>query len=142
MKHEFQTPSGHDEHQKAGVVAYRSGSSGEREILLVTARRDHQSWIFPVGTIDPGETAAEAAARECAEESGYAVTVLSLLTTLELSEGPNTNHFAFFLATTTGETRSYEIDRDRRWIPLSEIMGTIAVPFHPVARAVTDYFLR
>lgn len=142
MKQECHTSSGHDEHQKAGVVAYRSGSSGEREILMITARRDRQSWIFPVGTIDPGETAAEAAARECAEESGYAVTVLSLLTTLELSEGPNTNHFEFFLATPTGETRNYEIDRDRRWVSLSEIMDAIAQPFHPVARAVADYFLR
>ena len=56
---------------KAAVVATRP-SAAEPEVLLITSRH---SWIFPVGTVEPGESLERAAARECAEESGYTVEI-------------------------------------------------------------------
>lgn len=47
--------------------------------LLVTRREDNSLWCLPGGGIDPGETFAEAAAREALEETGIQVEVESVL---------------------------------------------------------------
>ena len=78
-------PSGSIEGQKAGVVAYRQEPDGTYAILIITARRQRDAWIFPVGTVDPGETLEQAAARECMEESGYTVRTGPLLKALDLA---------------------------------------------------------
>lgn len=129
--------------QKAGVVAYRETNDGKPEILLITARRHPASWIFPVGTVDPGETLEQTAARECAEESGYTVIVDSLVAELELlddvgAERPQS--FSFFLARVTGQCTSYETDRQRRWVALSDLQTIIAEVFAPVAQAAVQAF--
>ena len=129
---------------KAGVVAWRRTNNGTLEILLITARRYPNSWIFPVGTVDRGETLEQAAARECAEESGYTVETGPLVAKIELpQESPNTKeigtsssqHFTFFAAQVTGELSTYETDRQRRWVPLSQLAESISPAFAPVARA-------
>lgn len=130
--------------RKAGVVTSRRTDTGALEILLISARRHPGSWIFPVGTVDPGETLEQAAARECAEESGYTVETGPLLARIELpQESPQARetgtsgvqHFAFFSAHVTGELPTYETDRQRRWVPLPQLLACIAPVFAPVARA-------
>ena len=52
------------------------------EVVLVRQYRHGSSDIvleIPAGQIDPGESAAEAAARECLEETGYRADKLTLL---------------------------------------------------------------
>jgi ADP-ribose pyrophosphatase YjhB (NUDIX family) len=129
--------------RKAGVVAWRQTDTGTLEILLITARRHPGSWIFPVGTVDLGETLEQAAARECAEESGYTVETGRLLAQIELpQESPQAKetgtadpqHFTFFTAQVTGELPTYETDRQRRWVPLSQLLACISPVFAPVAR--------
>lgn len=127
------------EGQKAGVVAYRRAAQTSYEILIITARQHHDSWIFPVGTVDPGETLEQAAARECMEESGYTVETGPLLKVLELEGERKTNRFSFFAAQVTGEVAEYETDRQRRWVPLSELTDTVAEAFSPVARSAAKY---
>lgn len=126
--------------QKAGVVAYRETSGDEREILLITARRQPDSWIFPVGTVEPGETLEQTAARECAEESGYTVAVDAPLATIELQGDGGLQSFSFFVARVTGQCASYETDRQRRWVPLSDLQTAIAPVFAPVAQAAAQAF--
>ncbi len=130
--------------RKAGVVAWRRTDTGTLEILLITARRHPDSWIFPVGTVDPGETPEHAAARECAEESGYTVETGSLLIEMTVpkeadrtaaSGTADSQHFTFFAAQLTGELSTYETDRQRRWIPLRQVLACIAPVFARVARA-------
>lgn len=121
--------------QKAGVVVYRYAADGGAEILLVTARTNPQSWIFPVGTVDPGETLQQAAARECAEESGYTVEVGPVLHVMDLGRDESVDRFTFFAARATGEVADYETDRQRKWVPQSELIDIIAHVFLPVARA-------
>ncbi len=127
------------EGQKAGIVAYRRAAYASFEILIITARQHHDSWIFPVGTVDPGETLEQAAARECMEESGYTVETGPLLKVLELEGERKTNRFSFFAAQVTGEVAEYETDRQRRWVPLSELTDTVAEAFSPVARSAAKY---
>ena len=58
----------------------RPGSSaiiyGEnKEQVLITRRTDNGRWCLPGGGMDPGESAAEACAREVLEETGLIVRV-------------------------------------------------------------------
>lgn len=123
------------EGQKAGVVAYRQEPDGTYAILIITARRQRDAWIFPVGTVDPGETLEQAAARECMEESGYTVRTGPLLKALDLAHKNGFRHFSFFAAQVTGEVDEYETDRRRRWVPLAQLVETVSEAFAPVARA-------
>lgn len=47
--------------------------------ILLHKRTDSGQWSLPGGAIEPDETAAEAAAREVEEETGYVVEVVRLV---------------------------------------------------------------
>ena len=55
--------------KQAGAIVVRAGKTGPR-ILLVTARRNPDNWIFPKGHVESGETLKVAAVREAREEAG------------------------------------------------------------------------
>ena len=55
--------------KQAGAIIVRNGKAGPR-ILLVTARRNPDNWIFPKGHVESGETLKAAAVREAREEAG------------------------------------------------------------------------
>ncbi len=123
--------------KKAGVVAYKyTENDQEPLVLLVSARKVKGSWVFPVGGIDPGETPEIAAARECEEESGYCVDIEKKLTPIEECKscsGKKTARFTFFLATVTAEKETWETDRSREWVPLSQAKDRLPSFFHGVA---------
>ena len=129
---------------KAGVVASRPTATAEPEVLLITSRKHPRSWIFPVGSVEPAESLERAAARECAEESGYTVEVGRLLAALALPDEADktVQRFFFFAASLTGECPTYETDRQRRWVPLSDLQTAIAPVFIQVARAAVQTFSR
>lgn len=52
-------------------------STGDK--VLLTRRSDNGQWDIPSGGIDPGESAAEACAREVLEETGLVVEVIRLI---------------------------------------------------------------
>ena len=58
--------------EKAAAIAYRI-ENGELLVALVTARSDGR-WVLPKGSVEPGELAHKAAAREAAEEAGVIVS--------------------------------------------------------------------
>ena len=121
--------------RKAGVIPYRCTLIKGVEILLVTARTQPDSWIFPMGAIDPGETALEAAARECMEESGYVVVIEHEIDNLKLPKAHSIHQFAFFTGLVTGEVQNYERDRQRRWVSVSVLAGKVPAIFKPIAQA-------
>lgn len=61
---------------------------------------------LPAGSIDPGETAKECAAREIREEVGYAAARLDYLTEFFVSPGFLTEKMTVFLATGLAEAPS------------------------------------
>lgn len=119
--------------QKAGVVVHRFIEGAEPEILLISSRKHAGSWVFPVGTVEEGESLQTAAERECAEESGYCVAVGEKLSPFEASDAKRPVVFTFFLATVVGETMSWETDRQRHWIPASSVAQMLPPVFRPLA---------
>jgi 8-oxo-dGTP pyrophosphatase MutT (NUDIX family) len=118
--------------RKAGVVVYRLRPGGA-EILLVSARRFPGSWVFPSGTVEKGEKAKEAARRECAEEAGYEVKLGPRLSPFEVVSGQTTSRYKLFLATIAREVLHDESDRDRKWVPLSQLPSIVPGLFQEAA---------
>jgi 8-oxo-dGTP pyrophosphatase MutT (NUDIX family) len=106
---------------QAGVVPFRTSASGT-ELLLITSNTS-KVWIFPKGTIDPGQSPAEAAAREAFEEAGVSGRLLA--------EPIGTYRYArleveyvvemFALeVTVVHEEWPEKAERQRQWVPLDE----------------------
>jgi orotate phosphoribosyltransferase len=122
--------------EKAGAVVCRTVPGGEPLVLLVTARKLPGFWVFPVGGVEKGESLPEAAARECLEESGYRVKIGGLLTAVDdAADSGRLVRFTFYLAEENGEADTWEQDRERKWVPLSQAAALLPEIFQPVARA-------
>ena len=121
--------------QKAGVVAYRKNSRGEIEVILVSSRKLNDSWVFPAGGVDYGETPAEAAERECLEESGYKVEIEQPLDIMVIEGGERHILYTFFRAKAIEDTGDYERDRKRKWCGIDDLSDTVAYMFREVAES-------
>lgn len=103
-------------------------------MILVSSRKFRDSWVFPVGGIDEGETPEEAAARECLEESGFRVEMEKNPIHEILFEGAKRDvEYTFFEAKALEDTGDYEMDRERMWCPLPDLPDTVAGIFREVA---------
>ena len=93
-------------------------------ILLVQRGHEPQlgRWSVPGGRVEPGETLAEAAAREAYEETGLEVRIGAELWDLTIGDGDVTYEVHDFAATVTGGSlRAGDDAADVRWIPLDEL---------------------
>ena len=124
--------------EKAGVVAYRLSEGSEPHVLVVSARKFKNQWVFPVGTVEKGEPLDAAARRECEEESGYRVELQSPLPPFDLAGNGSTKRFTFFLATVIGEVPSWETDRQRKWLPVSSLVAALPEVFQKIARQAIE----
>src|SRR4051795_8340174 len=84
----------------AGILLFRQGQAGV-EVLLIKPggpfwrKRDVGAWMIPKGMVEPGETPAEAALREFAEETGTRLTAMPFpLATVRQSGGKLVEAFA------------------------------------------------
>lgn len=104
--------------------------------LLLVRRANEPNrglWSIPGGRLEPGETAAEAAARECYEETGIEVAVGELLATVDL--GPYV--VDDFAATVVGGTlRAGDDATDACWCAPDEL------PSLPLTAGVADLLVR
>ncbi|GAA0930667.1 NUDIX hydrolase [Nonomuraea longicatena] len=96
------------------TTAFVLARDGAGRTLLTYVDRPGRGWDVPGGHLDPGESAAEAAVRELAEETGFALAAgqLSVLgfhrITLEAPPPagyryPALAHLVFFTATVEGD---------------------------------------
>ncbi|WP_173922927.1 NUDIX hydrolase [Agromyces sp. Marseille-P2726] len=107
--------------QAAGAVV----TDAAGRVLLVLRGHEPQSgrWSIPGGRVEPGETHAQAAAREVLEETGLTVRVVRELGVVEL---PSTDGTVFeahdFLAeVVSGELRAADDAADARWFAPDEL---------------------
>ena len=93
-------------------------------ILLVQRGHEPQlgRWSVPGGRVEPGETVAQAAAREAYEETGLEVRIGAELWSLLIPAGDVTYEVHDFAATVTGgKLRAGDDAADVRWIPFGEL---------------------
>ena len=93
--------------------------------LLVQERKHGQRWYLPAGRAEPGESLAEAAARETLEESGVRVRLTGVLR-VEHSPSPRRARLrAVYLAEPSGDTKTKQEPDDEslraEWVSLSEL---------------------
>src|ERR1700752_3394334 len=100
--------------KQAGAIVVRAGKTGPR-ILLVTARRNPDNWIFPKGHVEAGETLRDAAVREAREEAGVEGKVIAPAGRMSFDFGENTYRISYFVVRTeaAGEERE---GRQLRWL--------------------------
>jgi 8-oxo-dGTP pyrophosphatase MutT (NUDIX family) len=87
---------------------------GQREYLLVEARRSRGQWVLPKGHVEPGETLEEAAVREVEEEAGVRAEVIARAGESEYVVGGEPVRVVFYLMRYQGETERQE-DRALAW---------------------------
>jgi 8-oxo-dGTP pyrophosphatase MutT (NUDIX family) len=86
--------------EQAGAIVVRPGKT-EPRILLVTARRNPDNWIFPKGHVEPGERLQDAAAREALEEAGIEGKIAGAAGSLAFDLGSDSYRVHYFVLTTT-----------------------------------------
>jgi len=103
-----------------------------RGVLLLWRHRfitDTWGWEVPAGRVDPGETPAQAAARETLEETGWAPGPLERLTAYHPHNGSSDVRFHLFRAQgaeRVGEPSDpFESERVE-WVPWPDIRSEIA----------------
>lgn len=108
----------------AGGVVMRG--SGETAEVVLTGRASDQSWVFPKGTPDRGETIEQTALREVREETGLEVEILRPIGNVEYwfaVPGERVHklvHF-FLMSATGGDVSRHDHEYDEvRWVPVGE----------------------
>lgn len=86
----------------------------EPRVLLVTARRNPNNWIFPKGHIEDGETRKDAAVREAREEAGVDGRVAGRAGSMSFAFGDNRYRVHYFVVTTDDPGKERE-GRRLRW---------------------------
>lgn len=116
----IRTPAG------AGAVIVEQG-----QVLLMWRHRfitDSWGWEIPIGRINPGETPAEAAARETEEETGWRPGLLQPLVYTQPSPGLMTSQHHIYRAnsaTHIGEPEDRHESERIAWVPLDQIPDLI-----------------
>lgn len=110
--------------------------------LLLVQRRVSEgslSWQLPAGAVEHGETFAEAAVREAAEETGL---VVAAVTTLGERVHPDTGRCIGYAACRVQDGVAHVADADEvqdiAWVTLAELSSYVPRGFAPV---VQDYLV-
>jgi 8-oxo-dGTP pyrophosphatase MutT (NUDIX family) len=99
--------------EQAGAIIVGSRRGGPA-VLLVTASSNRDTWIFPKGHVEPGETLEDAALREAEEEAGVTGTILRPAGVLSFRQGLKTYRVHYFVVATE-DAGDPEPGRRHRW---------------------------
>jgi 8-oxo-dGTP pyrophosphatase MutT (NUDIX family) len=106
--------------KQAGAIVVRPGRTGPR-ILLVTARRNPDNWIFPKGHVETGETLKAAAVREAREEAGIDGKVVAAAGKMTFEFGANSYRVHYFVVK-TADAGSQQEGRRLRWVKYKQAL--------------------
>ena len=112
--------------EQAGAIVVRR-RQGVPHVLLITAKKNSDHWLFPKGHIDDGETREEAALREAEEEAGVRATVVSRVGIHTFNFGNETVRVHYFLATTDDKGRP-EKGRQLAWFSYDDALEQLTFP--------------
>ena len=110
---------------QAGCLPLRYTSSGTK-VLLITSRYTGQ-WIVPKGGIEAGETPAEAAVREAAEEAGVSGRLLGRLGSFDYPRGGQVGRVEAYALLVTEQHDSWpeQDQRRRKWFKLARALDIV-----------------
>jgi len=112
--------------RQAGALPYIITGEGI-QVLLITTRRSVR-WSIPKGIIDRGETAHDAARRECLEEAGVSGHLADETTgAYEYTKFNRTFHVTVFplLIKTVHATYAEQHARQRRYFPIKTAIQNV-----------------
>src|SRR3954467_3611056 len=107
--------------RQSGAIVVRLDQS-EPRVLLVTAKRNPDRWIFPKGHVEKNETAEEAALREAREEAGVTARSVGPAGALEYRFLGAGFRVEYFLALLKREVGPPEKGRSRSWCSYDEAL--------------------
>jgi 8-oxo-dGTP diphosphatase len=110
--------------QSGSIVVRFDGK--EPRVLLVTAKRDRQRWIFPKGHIERGETAEAAAVRETREEAGVIGKPIAPAGIIEYQFLGAKTRVEYFLSVLQREAGPPEPGRERVWCCYDEALERLS----------------
>ena len=108
---------------QGGAIVVRDSRDG-LEVLLVRAKRDPRNWIFPKGHQEKGETLAETAVRELAEEGGIVGESIQSVGVSTFALGKDAIEVTYFLVRDTG--RRVKGERESVWRSFVEAKALIS----------------
>ena len=107
--------------RQSGAIVVRLDGKAPR-VLLVTARRNPDNWIFPKGHIEKGESSEAAALRETREEAGVLGKLLGPAGVLEYGFLGASARVEYFLVQFIREDGPPEAGRQRTWCGLDDAL--------------------
>jgi 8-oxo-dGTP pyrophosphatase MutT (NUDIX family) len=133
-------------HRLLWVATARAVAVDSHGLVVLGRYRGSAAWAIPGGVVDPGEQPADAAIRECFEETGI-IAVPEALTSVTVSElvthtsGDLTQHLelTFRCRATGGAARPGDGEfEDVRWHRVNALPELSAYERAVLAQAVTD----
>jgi 8-oxo-dGTP pyrophosphatase MutT (NUDIX family) len=107
----------------AGAVVFKLTGKRPR-YLLVEASGKRDRWVFPKGHLEKGETAADTALREVAEEAGVRARPIRRLQRVEQRQEGEWISIAYFLMAYAGRTTPLE-RRRIRWLGFDDAIEAL-----------------
>jgi ADP-ribose pyrophosphatase YjhB (NUDIX family) len=72
---------------RVGVILWQDENRSKKQgRILLCRQNNHPFWVFPGGTLEPGETIAQCAVREIQEEAGLGITLGDLRFTTDFKD--------------------------------------------------------
>ena len=111
--------------RQSGAIVVRLDGK-EPRVLLISAKRNPQNWIFPKGHIEKNETAELAALRETKEEAGVVGTPIAPAGILEYGFLGAKARVEYFLVQFKREAGPPEDGRSRIWCGLEDALNRLS----------------
>jgi 8-oxo-dGTP pyrophosphatase MutT (NUDIX family) len=123
-----------EETSAGGLIVDRQAPGAQGALIGRLDRRGRLLWSLPKGHLEPGETPADTAVREVAEETGIHGRVIAPLGVIDfwfVADGKRVHKTVhhYLLLAESGELSDADVEvTEVAWVPLAEISSRLAFP--------------